>query len=232
MNKVDVIYEKMVKITNEMFEDNELDNYEEEVKDSIRVILASHNDFILEDSFIKCMAYVATDYYNDYLKFQDLLDTFLDDNLIHNIYSFVDLYTSVYYIYDTRTEINPWQTEFDIDEVPLLNDYVLIQRKLEEEYPDPDCFVFRDIIATIIAYCVINNKQDEFKNLCNIFLENPRKTVDDFVVNGLIEKRETDHYKIYKYRTIPVREEEEAVPVINFILSKFNNKNNKRLIIK
>ena len=232
MNKVDVIYEKMVKITNEMFEENELENYEDEVKDSIRVILAAHNDFILEDSFIKCMAYVATDYYNDYLKFQDLLDTFLDDNLIHNIYSFVDLYTSVYYIYDTRTEINPCQTELYPDEIPLFVDYILIQTKLEEEYPDPDCFVFRDIITTIIAHCIINNKQDEFKNLCNIFLENPRKTVDDFVLNGLIEERETDHYKFYKYRTIPVRDEEDAVPVINFILSKFNNKTNKRLIIK
>ena len=41
------------------------------------------------------------------------------------------------------------------------------------------------IIYVIMAYCFINNKIDEFNNICNIFLTNPYQTLDDLYINDI-----------------------------------------------
>ena len=219
MNKVDEYYNKLLAIANLKYKDMKSLSLNYDIKDIIKRVINAGNEFILAEEYLYCFVLRAldSDNFNDVLAVSLRYFTTNDQNKI--IDKLVDLYDEIYYIneldifYNNLTKLGDF---IEKDKIPLLGEFRGINNSIDDDLNTSDYFLIRDVVSMILAYCVLNKKEESFIEYCTPYIEHPEVIIETLLLNGIITETVNDNTNEIEY--VVINEE-----LIKYITSKINN---------
>ena len=161
---------------------------EKEIREELKKIIDSNNDYVFTESLLNYLT--------------------LDKNIIDNLSCFYkeDIY-KIKPLCDYYRDIN---TEYKVKMISpdiTLDRFVTTQDEITKEYTlkayncvnnifnikgiiNHRSLTFKKIIFIILSYCHIKNSFDDFIELCNLFMNNPDKILDDLYINSVNDEDE------------------------------------------
>lgn len=186
----------------------------EKVIDHLKTIIDKDRDYLLTDSFLDyCTSY------GDYGLDKCLHALSCDNNEVIYCLMFYFLETMEEYLHRIKDHYLTFATLLD-------NDLHLIMRKLSKRIKPIEEIKLRgrygrddikNIICIILAYYVINHKQGDLYEQCDVFLDDPENTLDSLYLNDIYNGDNTSS------------NEEEVNYLINYISYKIENNEQKEI---
>ena len=190
------------------------DTIREKVIKSLRVIIEKDREYLLTDSFLDFCTF-----YGDY-------DLDIHLHYLSSDYNDV-IYCLMYYFLETLEEFLHRMKDNYLSFANMLDkDLQLIMEELArrllpiERIKDRGSYGKKDlinIVCFILANYVVNHKQGDVCEQCDIFLDDPEKTLDSLYLNDIYKDDIRTNYK------------EDVTNLINYISYKIENSEQKEI---
>lgn len=190
------------------------DTIREKVIKSLRVIIEKDREYLLTDSFLDFCTF-----YGDY-------DLDIHLHYLSSDYNDV-IYCLMYYFLETLEEFLHRMKDNYLSFANMLDkDLQLIMEELArrllpiERIEDRGSYGKKDlinIVCFILANYVVNHKQGDVCEQCDIFLDDPEKTLDSLYLNDIYKDDIRTNYK------------EDVTNLINYISYKIENSEQKEI---
>ena len=191
MSKASDYYKELLDIARLKYPELDSLNDEYDLEISIADVIRAGNEFILAEPFLYCLIGISFDYPNYKTKLKALIDGFATYDFTQLVINICSFYSSIYYlndIYDRSTN-SSLAIISDLKEegkIPLLNEYIELLPIIDDKLMCDDYIVIRDILLTILVYCLMNHKEDNYKELCSEYVNCPYEKIDELILNGVV----------------------------------------------
>ena len=192
MNKVDKYYNKLLSIARQKYHNLESLSLNYDVKAIIKDILKTGNEFILSEPYLYCFVLISLDSNNSLDTLAKMLKDFVTIDNIKLIDELITFYDDIFYINEIDiyyNQLNELNNIIQNNQIPLLTELKNICNGLDNQGVDDSIyFAMKDIYYVILAYCILNHKEDNFLEYCSIYNDDIDITVETLLLNGIIEK--------------------------------------------
>ena len=158
-----------------------------DLKDVIKKIIESGNEFILSDVYLYCIVSNSFSRSISLVELYKNLILFTRNNYDKLLDSVADLYCGLVTNFQGIKKVDDmiWNNE-----IPLIDDLLYSLCKLDQsrDVSEHDFLVIRDIYFLLVSYCIINHEEDNYIKYTHYFLDNPKLIIDQLLVNGIIRK--------------------------------------------
>lgn len=225
MSTVDSYYNDLLSIVNLKYEAIKTLSNNYDVKAIIEGIIEAGNEFILSEEFLYCFVVRAIDGENFKDDLAKLLIGFATTDQEKLIERLSLMYEDIYYINEIDTYYNNFtqlQDFLDKGQIPLLNKLREMTNIVDKKLEANDFFIIRDILFIILAYCLLNNKEDNYLEYCFPYTDHPEIVMESLLLNGIIEKHISNNTSTVEYLSDYNKLSKYIIPRID--------KSNKKLI--
>lgn len=219
-------YKELLSITNLTYPSIKTLSNNYDIKDIIKNIIDSGNEFILKEEYLYCIILKACDSDNFKDELAKILIGFTSKDNNITIDNIIDLYNDIYYFNDIDFYYNNLNKLRDFmynDQIPLLKEFHELTDAIENKVYLNEYFIIRDIFFIILAYCIVHNKIDNYLEYCYPYIEYPYYILESLFLNGIIMEMVDPIDNTVNYVT-----NRDALK--NYILSRLNQ--DKKRIIK
>ena len=182
-NKVDEYYNKILEYSYEFMHEIDVKQREDFIKKVINTLILNNEEYLLTDSFLNYLAYdhhylanfhciISDDIFTKY----SILDSYFDH--INSDYISRDNHSQVDYHLFTK------ELDLDTKKATLLS-HAYRTKARSKYYYDVNAYgIYYYIFNSILSYCFINQRMNEYEEICKPLIDNPDNILDYFYNNG------------------------------------------------
>ena len=198
MNKIDVLYEKIINHSKRAFMDKDTitELYAEEgnIKFALKKIINSHNDFLITDLFLFVLIPDIIKNYRSFDRLMELLYSISDSDPLKTINYIIRKYVSyLIYLHADESEANKYFTcQARMFATPI--EYEIIQKGLEiRKYIDKidsidkkDLFPLYEVALYSLGISLYRKDLDFANKIIDLCKSNPNEVNNKLVLNGFL----------------------------------------------
>ncbi len=193
-NKIDNYYNKLLEYSYEFKHEIDVKQREIFIKNVIKELIDNNEEYLLTDSFLNYVAYDhryirSFDYLasNDRLLKYNILDSYFDH--INSDYISMGNHSQAdFHLFTTKLD------EYTKEGTMLANIYRTKMR--DKYYYNINAYdILYHIFNSILSYCYINKKMNEYEEICRPLINNPEDVLDYYYSNGVISSVMDHDYK-------------------------------------